>query len=246
MWWWEYTHDGPGFTWLGTAHIMVIVSLIVACMFIIVTRRWWQDRPQRQNAFRFSCVGIFVVGEILLQVWYIQAGVWDASFALPLHLSSIAWIAASFMLITRGRTWFEITFFAGVGSAFLTILTPDVGNYGFPHFRFFHFFITHALVIVAVVYMLAVENMQLRFRSVFKVWLYLNGYAAMIVPFNFWVDGNYMYLMDKPSGPSPFDWLGPWPYYIFSLQAVALFVFIVMYGIYRSVISAGSKRSPRR
>ncbi|QQK80876.1 TIGR02206 family membrane protein [Salicibibacter cibi] len=248
MWWWAYTHDGPGFTMFGPAHMGVIVSLLLACVLIVLARNWFQGSIRKQNLFRFGCVAIFIAGEVLLQIWYIDASAWDPSFALPLHLSSIAWIAAIFMLLTRNQTWFEITFFVGAGSAFLTIVTPDVGNYGFPHFRFFHFFITHALVIVVVVYMMAVENMQLRFRSVFRVWLYLNGYAACMFIFNLWVDGNYMYLMEKPPGPSPFDWFGPWPYYIFALQVVALFVFIGMYGFYwwffRKFPSSVNKRSP--
>ncbi|SDI55886.1 TIGR02206 family membrane protein [Natribacillus halophilus] len=233
MWWWAYTHDGPGFTMFGPAHIGVIVSLVGVCVLIVLARNWFQSSTGRQNLLRFGCVAIFIVGEVLLQMWYIQGDVWDVSFALPFHLSSIAWIMAIFMLLTRGQTWFEITFFVGAGSAFLTILTPDVGDYGFPHFRFLHFFITHALVIVAVVYMMAVEKMQVRFRSVFWVWLYLNGYAALMFLFNLGVGGNYMYLMEKPPGPSPFDWFGPWPYYIFALQGVALIVFFGMYGLYR-------------
>ncbi|WP_160141671.1 YwaF family protein [Salicibibacter halophilus] len=249
MWWWEYSHDGPGFTMFGPAHILVIISLVIACTFVVLARNGLKQSVKKQHFFRFGCVFIFLAGEVLLQIWYIDAGAWDSSFAFPLHLSSIAWIAAIFMLLTRGQTWFEITFFVGTGSAFLTILTPDVGGYGFPHFRFFHFFITHALVIVAVVYMLAVEKMQLRLRSVFRVWLYLNGYAAVMFVFNLWVDGNYMYLMEKPPGPSPFDWFGPWPYYIFVLQVVALLVFIVMYALYRWLLSrktpsSVNKRSP--
>ncbi|AXF55738.1 TIGR02206 family membrane protein [Salicibibacter kimchii] len=249
MWWWAYSHDGPGFTMFGTAHILVIICLFIACLFVVLGRNCLKQSAKRQNFFRIGCVFIFIAGEVLLQVWYIDASVWDLSFSLPLHLSSIAWIVAIFMLLTRGQTWFEIAFFVGVGSAFLTLLTPDVGNYGFPHFRFFHFFITHALVIVAVVYMLAVERMQLRcFRSVFRVWLYLNGYAALMFILNLWVDGNYMYLMEKPPGPSPFDWFGPWPYYIVVLQVVALLVFIGMYGLYwwlsRKCPSSVNKRSP--
>ncbi|GAK05445.1 hypothetical protein JCM19037_3944 [Geomicrobium sp. JCM 19037] len=178
-------------------------------------------------------------------MWYVVNGVWGAHFALPLHLSSITWITAVVMLLTTGQRWFEITFFAGVGSALLTLVTPDVGNFGFPHFRFFHFFSTHALVIVAVVYMLFVHRKHVFLRSVFRVWVYLNVYAAGVFMVNWFVPyANYMYLMEKPPSPSPFDWFGPWPYYIFVLQAVSLVVFLIMYGVYKLLKKSGSTRSP--
>ncbi len=178
-------------------------------------------------------VTALVTFEIVYQIWYILNGVWDPRFALPLHLSSVTWMTALLMLLTQRQLLFEFTFFAGVGSAMLTLITPDVGGFGFPHFRFFHFFMTHALVIVAVVYMICVHRFYVVLRSVLRSWIFLNIYAAFVFVVNLALPGaNYMYLMRKPPGPSPFEWFGPWPYYIFVLQLVSLLLFLFMYGVY--------------
>lgn len=232
-WWFSYYHDGPAFAWLGFAHLAVFAMLFLVCVVLI---RWGyviRENKKLERICSYIMVTVFVAFEISYQIWYIHNGVWNPRFALPLHLSSMTWITAMLMLLTKRQRLFEFTFFAGVGSAFLTLITPDVGSFGFPHFRFFHFFMTHSLVIVAVVYMICVQRFYVELHSVFRSWIFLNIYAAFVFVINLVLPGaNYMYLMHKPPGPSPFDWFGPWPYYIFVLQLVSLLLFLFMYGAY--------------
>jgi uncharacterized membrane protein YwaF len=56
--------------------------------------------------------------------------------SLPLHLSSL------FVFL----------------SALQAILTPDLGIYDFPHFRYFQVFISHGLIVTAALYMTLVEG----------------------------------------------------------------------------------------
>ncbi|WP_051302390.1 YwaF family protein [Salibacterium aidingense] len=232
MWWWQYNHSGPSFTWMGTAHILVFIILLLLCFTMIKGRKGFR-RCNAQKYIHRGISALFILGEISLQIFYITNGVWDASYALPLHLTSFVWITTILAFTAGHKIWFEVTFFAGVGSALLTIITPDLAHYGFPHYRFFHFFITHSLVILAVCYMLVVEQRTLRVTSVFRAWGVLNLYAALVFLLNLLTGGNYMYLMKKPEQTTPIDWLGPWPYYILSLETVALIVFFIMYGLYR-------------
>ncbi|MGB2956822.1 MAG: hypothetical protein WBB64_12750 [Anaerolineales bacterium] len=41
------------------------------------------------------------------------------------------------MLIKKDQRIFEFTYFMGISGALQALFTPDIGMYGFPHFRFF-------------------------------------------------------------------------------------------------------------
>ncbi|WP_413374783.1 TIGR02206 family membrane protein [Alkalihalobacillus sp. 1P02AB] len=236
MSWFSYQNDGPIFELFGLSHLFIFILLILICLAIVLKARRVSDFPQIEKGLRYSLVIFLVALEGSYHFWLLIHGEWSIAYALPLHLSSITLITAALMLVFGKQRLFEFTFFAGVGSATLTLITPDIGGYDFPHYRYFHFFMSHAFVIVSVIYMIAVKKYKVTFRSIFPNWLWLNAYAAIVFVVNLIVDGNYMYLMRKPPGPSPFDWFGPWPYYIFVLQLVALGLFMLMYGIYRILV----------
>ncbi|WP_053070373.1 TIGR02206 family membrane protein [Alkalihalobacillus pseudalcaliphilus] len=233
MTWFSYEVDGFGFQLFGVSHLLVILTLFLIVAFIFSIRNRLEKNRKLERSIRFSLAIILLLLEVTYHIWLLVNGRWEITYALPLHLSSITLVTAIFMLFTLNKRLFEFTFFAGVGSAFLTIITPDIGGFGFPHFRFFHFFMAHGLVIIAVIYLLFIRKFTLSLRTVWSNWLILNGYAFFVFSVNWLVGGNYMYLMQKPPSPSPFDWFGPWPYYIIVLQVVALGLFFFMYGLYR-------------
>ncbi|MFD2706027.1 YwaF family protein [Salibacterium lacus] len=241
MWWWKFSHEGPSFTWMGPAHLMVFLTMAVLCVLFIIFRR--RLRHTKADLFiKTLFPAVFLLGELSYQVFLISNGAWDASHSLPLQLSSFVWITAVLSFFTSRRIWFEITFFAGASSALLTILTPDLADYGFPHYRFFHFFITHGLVVAAVCYMVVVEKRKLYCSSIFRTWGVLNLYLVSVACVNLLTGGNYMYIMEKPVQTTLFDWLGAWPYYLLSLEVVALAVFSGMYYVYNIIRSCRSIR----
>lgn len=237
MWWMEFNHDGPGFDPFGSAHLLVFAFVILSCIFLLVWRRPLRQSQVFQKIFCWSAAAVLLLSEIWLHAWYAFEGIWDIRFALPLHLSSFAWMAAIAMLLTKGPSvWTAFAFYAGATSASLTLVFPDIDNYGFPHLRFLHFFITHGLVITAVFYKLIIERTPITFRSLFPVWLVMNGLAAIVFFVNTLTGGNYMYLMEKPPSPTPFDWLGEWPYYLITLQPLAVGLFMLMYAFYHYAV----------
>jgi uncharacterized membrane protein YwaF len=53
----------------------------------------------------------------------------------------------------------------------------------------------------------------------------LNVYAAAIAAFDTVFRTNYFYLCRKPVNPSLLDYMGPWPLYILTGEAVAVLLF---------------------
>lgn len=132
------------------------------------------------------------------------------------------------MLITRNPFLFEVTYFLGVGGALQALLTPEL-FYDFPHYRYFHFFLAHIAIILASFYMIWFEKFTPTPKSIIKAFLTLNVIALFVYLVNIITKGNYMFLARKPSNPSLIDFLGPYPWYIISLELVALTMFILLY-----------------
>ena len=133
------------------------------------------------------------------------------------------------MANNKNYTLFEINYFWGLGGAIQALLTPDIGAYGFPHYRFFQFFTSHGLIIVAVLYMVFVYKYEPKHKSIWKVIKITVVYTAYIAVFNWIFNGNYLFICWKPVNGSIIDFMGPWPWYIIPLTGVAIVTFYIWY-----------------
>jgi len=164
-----------------------------------------------------------------LSLWRINIGVWDAGASLPLHLCGMGIVLAAFLVINRNYILYELVYFWGLGGAIQALLTPDIGAYGFPHYRFFQFFFSHGTLIFASLYMTWIGGMRPTHHSIWKVMGITNIYLVIIAGFNYVTGGNYLFICHKPVSGSIIDVLGPWPWYILSLEVVAVISFYVYY-----------------
>lgn len=209
-------------------HLITLFTFIIIILLIYFFRNILRKRPYDFIA-RFSLFLIMVLSEISLHIWLYWYDAWSYTHSLPLHLSSITLLLSAIMLISKSYSLFEFTFFAGVGSAIQAMITPDISDYIFPHYRYIHFFVSHGCTGLANLYMVFVIGFRPKLRSIWKAFLWLNAYAAIIFVINLLIGGNYMYISRKPINPTMIDYLGPWPWYIIPLEFVALGTFFLLY-----------------
>jgi hypothetical integral membrane protein (TIGR02206 family) len=162
------------------------------------------------------------------QAWYMSSGTWSIQNSLPLYLCDISLFVCALMLIYNKYILYEIAYFWGVGGATQALLTPNV-NYAFPHFVFFQFFITHAVIVTACLWVTFVDGFRPSLRSVWKAFWVTNIYMLLIAIFNYFTGSNYMFLCQKPGSPSLLDFMGPWPWYVLSGEFVCLLVYLLCY-----------------
>lgn len=109
------------------------------------------------------------------------------------------------------------------------MLTPDLGQYAFPHFCYFQVFLSHGLIIISALYLTLVEDFRPTRQSVKRVAIYGNIYLLFVFLLNLIIDSNYLFVAHKPKTASLLDVLPPWPYYILIIELLAAFFVLLFY-----------------
>lgn len=202
---------------------ITIILLIIAALF-----HFRQPLTPYRRVIRLTVGWGLIFSRITLDIWYITTGNWHVTSSLPLELCSIATITGGIMLITKNRFLFEVFYFIAIGGAIQAIVTPDL-YFGFPQFRFLQFFIDHMLLIISPIILIIFYQFRITFKSLIKSFITLNSIALIVFIINHIISANYMFLIEKPHGGSLLDFLGPYPYYLISLELVTIVVFLILY-----------------
>lgn len=215
------------FDLFSTQHLIAIFVIILVGFMIISTQR--KNSPKKRVGVRWGMAIILVLNEMTWHLWNLSIGDWTIQTMLPFHLCSIlVWLCA-YMLITKNRLIYEFAYLIGIAGALQAILTPDLGPYEFPHYRYFQVFISHGLIIISALYMTLVEGFRPSWQSVKRVAIYGNLYFLLVFGLNFLIGSNYLFISHKPETASLLDVLPAWPYYILIIELLAAFFILLFY-----------------
>src|SRR5258708_15111250 len=165
--------SGPGFVLFGTAHMAALGVIILICLGLSKFRNAKHDT---RRGVRWLLAAILILNEIAWHLWNVWVGRWTIQTMLPLQLCSLMVWSSALMLITNSYSVYEFCYFLGIGGALQGVLTPDLGIYGFPHFRFFQTFISHRLIIAAAITITIVAEFRPTWKSLGRVaiWTHLH------------------------------------------------------------------------
>ena len=117
----------------------------------------------------------------------------------------------------------------GIGGAIQALLTPDLGIYGFPHFRFFQTFLSHGLIVTSGIYMTVVEGFRPTWKSILRVTIWMNIYVVIVYFINIAIGSNYLMINYKPNTPSLLDLLPDWPLYVLYMEIIGFVTCLLLY-----------------
>jgi hypothetical integral membrane protein (TIGR02206 family) len=224
---WTHEFAGEPLTLFSPPHLLTLAVVGLLCGSFVLIRgpRYAAIRA----TFRYTAAALLIGIEGLLHLWVIDGGEWNVQTMLPLQLCTLSGYCCVAMLLTRRRFFYEYAYFLGLGGALPALLTPALGPYGFPHFRFWEYVLSHGLLVCTPLYMTLAEGYRPRPGSVLRVFVAMNVLLAGIGLLNWWIGSNYLFLCDKPWGPTLFDLLGPWPWYLVSLEGLGVLVVLLLY-----------------
>jgi hypothetical integral membrane protein (TIGR02206 family) len=225
-WFFARDYTGGAFQLFGPAHLAALASLVALNLFLLRFR----GSPEATRAkVRWMLALTLWVAEVGWHLWNVFTGQWTAQALLPLNIcSALIWLSG-FMLIFKNHSIYEFAYFLGIGGAIQYLATPDLGIYGFPHFRYFQTFTSHGLLVTSAIYMTVVEGFRPTWKSLWRVVIIANIYMLLIFFLNRAIGSDYLFVNAKPATASLLDLLPPWPYYILYMEALGVVTFLLLY-----------------
>ena len=232
---------GLPFSSLGAAHIGALLVILALNAIVVLIGR---SSERARMIVRRSLAAILLTAEAAWHIWNLAVGTWTPQTMLPLNTCSILIWLSGWMLLRKDFHVYEFAYFLGIGGALQYLATPDLGRYGFPHFRFFQSFTSHGLLLTAPIYMTTVEGFRPTWKSLKRVVIGTNVYLALVFVVNLSIGSDYLMLNAKPATPSLLDLLPAWPYYLPYMEAIGLATCLLLYlpFLVADARGAGSKR----
>jgi hypothetical integral membrane protein (TIGR02206 family) len=220
----DYT--GVEFAFLGAAHLIALLLIVLLNLYLL---RYKAKSETDRAKIRWTMAIVLWVNEIGFHIWNAAVGQWKIQTMLPLHVCSVLVWLGGVMLVTKSYTIYEFAYFMGIGGAIQALMTPDLGIYGFPHYRFFQTFISHGLIVTSAIYMTTVEGFRPTWKSFGRIIIGMNIYLVIVFFINQAIGSNYMFVAYKPETASLLDVLPAWPWYILWLEAIGLLTCLILY-----------------
>jgi hypothetical integral membrane protein (TIGR02206 family) len=215
----------PGFQAFSLTHFLTLLSIAAVAAALVACSTWRRLALKGDAVAR--ALGLFLLANELTWFGYSLTHYgFRVQESVPLHLCDVTMMASIVALLTRRQLFYEFAYFYGLGGTVQALITPELQQ-GFPAYTFFKFFISHGGIIVGVVFMTWVLRLRPTLRSIPRMIVAGNLYMLLAGLFDFLTGTNYGYLCHKPITPSFLDFLGPWPWYLLSIELIGIALILV-------------------
>ena len=208
-------------TWTLFSLLFISVPLILA--------RFLNRRQKIQVTYLIGA--IMIIDFITENGGYIISGTWDVQYNLPIQLCGISSLICCVLpFIKKKDKLFQFVYYTGVIGGIMAILTPQM-NYFDGSLRYYlNYYVSHSLIIVLPIFMFLHLDLKLPKFSWFKIWIHLNILMAIIMPINFLLGSNYMYVNAPPEVSNPLV-IGEWPYYLLIWEPLVMIIAYLIYAV---------------
>lgn len=212
------------FALFGPIHTLILLSIpALAAALALCVRLGLPAKP-----VRLGLAGVMILSSIGWYGYLAARGWLKFPGSLPLELCDATLLLTVIALLTLNPLSTDLAYYGALAGTTMALVTPDLWE-PFPSFSTVQFFVAHGLVIVAVLFLIWTNQARPRPGSVWRAMLGVNVFAAVVSGFNVIFGTNYMYLRAKPENVSLLDYMGLWPWYVLSGEAVALVLFVLLW-----------------
>jgi hypothetical integral membrane protein (TIGR02206 family) len=229
----------PPFHPFGALHA-ITVAIVLATIVVVVglARRGSLERARRGGRiFAVVLVAYYVVESVVRVGWLGTPPI----LLLPMELCSALFFVGAAALWTGHAYLLEILVLWALAGTVHALITPTPGA-GFPSIEYVRYFVCHGLLVMAALYAALALELRMTPWSILRVSIALQLWELVVAGVDLALDQNFMYLRRPPPSPTLIDSLGPWPWYLGSLELVA----IVSFALWAGVVSIPPRVSAAR
>jgi hypothetical integral membrane protein (TIGR02206 family) len=149
---------------------------------------------------------------------------------IPLQLCDVATFTAGFALLTQRPLLCALTYFWGLAATLQALLTPAI-TVSFPDPVFVIFFVQHYAIVAAALYIPIINGWRPRrplWQAPLEIYGWSLAYLVIAMTANRCLGTNFAFASHPPENPSLIDHLGPWPWYLLAMQAIAVGAFYLL------------------
>ena len=200
---------------------------LISMLSVLVLGRFLN---KKQNTYVLYVMGLILVfSSIYSPLRSYLIGDWNTATDLPLHLCGISGLICAILpFLKRKQVLFDFVFYTGIIGGIMSMLTPQMNSYDGSQFAYLEYYVRHSIILVMPIYLLQNYGMELTKKSMIRTFIALNVLLAIIMPFNFYVGGNYMYLAEPPQVKNPLV-IGEWPYYVLWFEVFMIVLLLVLF-----------------
>lgn len=222
------------FTNFSVAHFMPI-AIAAGIIFLIYRFRKNISDMKNEKIFRYIIAFTLIISEMSYYWRLIAMPSLGPSPVDNLPISVCGWVAifASYMVIGKSQTLFDISYFWALTGSVFALITPTVISFTGPtRFRYYQFWTEHLVIFIAIFYMIFVHKMRPNKKSFLKAYVGMI-LLAVIAYFANRVIGpgaNYLFMAQPEDTPSILDILPPnFALRLFVMASAITLLFVLVY-----------------
>jgi len=203
------------------------IAVLVVIVFILGLGRFLSSQNNIRVTYLMGVILFFT--SVITPLRTAINGHWNVVTDLPFHLCGISGLICSFLpFLKRKQPLFDFVFYTGVIGGIMSVLTPQMNGYDGSDFAYLEYYVRHVLIFLLPLYMLQNLNIRPSKYSVLTSFIIINVLLIFIMPLNFYLGSNYMYLAEPPQVENPLV-IGEWPYYLLWFEVFIVVLMTIFY-----------------
>lgn len=222
------------FTNFTFPHFLPII-ITAAIIFLIYRFRESISNVKNEKVFRYIIAFTLIISEMSYYWRLIAMPSLTPNPVDHLPISVCGWVAifASYMVIGKSQTLFDISYFWALAGSIFALITPTVITFTGPtRFRYYQFWAEHLVAYIAIFYMIFVHKMRPNKKSFLKAYIGIALLASIAYFANRLIGpgANYLFMARPEDTPSILDILPPnFALRLLVMVSVITLLFVLVY-----------------